>query len=360
MIIREKTKIFGSSLDVLDGREKVEIKRAYMCALGSVREFDPGFLDPYDGITSLAGGLLESNCEKVGKIPCETWLTPKPPLQDLSKVTSERYKAFLEAKGCQRYSELAGDFVNDILPSTFAMIGVDHSQTGGVVSKLSEHYSPNQISLIVLDAHTDMFDFDLAYAVHRESTEGMRSDFQQGSEPLYNNSFYCCGNFLRFLLEEKTIMPENLYLIGVADYPGEPHKDESDSAAGTYYHTYMNYLEQGVKVIPKAEVESANDALSRVLSGINTPYAYISVDMDVGALASTCAVRFLNTMGMQEELIYRTINTIKDTLSRKNVKCLGVDLMEMDVHFAGYPFRGVRDRSYDIASNIIRILLETL
>jgi arginase family enzyme len=358
MVTAEKIKVFGSSLDVLDGCEKVDIKRAYISALCAGRDLEPNFLDPYDAISSLDPSLFGKACEKVGKVPIETWLTPKPLCEDLFKVTSENYKAFLEGNGCRRYSELVGDFVNEILPSPFVMIGVDHSQTGGILRKLSRHYGPEQISVVILDAHLDMFDFDFLYGVQRQL---LGRGGKEGYLPkvLYNNNFYGCGNFLKFLLKEKVILPKNLFVIGVTDYPSQALKDEEDPEVKRYIHAYTSIIEQGVQIVPKAEAESPDDRVSKVLRRIRTPYVYISIDMDVGAFSSTCAVRFLNTVGMEEDLIYRVVRTVKDAMDRGDVGCLGFDLMEIDVHFAGHFFRGAADRSYDIASNIIRILLPT-
>jgi arginase family enzyme len=359
MAMAEKIKVFGSALDVLDGEDKVELKRAYISALRAERDLHPNYLDPFDAICTLDRGLFETGCEKAGRVPIETWLTPKPLCQDLSKVTSENYKAFLEGNGCRRYSEVAGNFVNEILPSPFAMIGVDHSQTGGIVQELSKQYGSEQISLVVLDAHLDMFDFDLLYKVQTRLLEraGQEVDLPK---TLYKNNFYSCGNFLKHLLDEKAILPENLFVIGVADHPSQALEDERDPEVIRYLHAYVSLVEQGVKIIPRAEADAPDDGMSRVLSGIKTPYAYISVDMDVGAFSSTCAVRFLSTVGMEEKVMYRTIETIKDAMDHGKVRCLGFDLMELDVHFAGHLVRGVRDRSYDIASHIVRMLLPTL
>jgi arginase family enzyme len=356
----EKVKFFGSSLDVLDGCEKVDIKRAYISALCAGRDLEPNFLNPYDGISSLAPGLFEKICEKVGEVPVETWLTPKPLCQDLFKVTSENYKTFLEGNGCQRYSELTGDFVNEILPSPFVMIGVDHSQTGGILRKLSEHYGPEQISLVILDAHLDMFDFDLLYTVQKRLLGGEGEGFLlRPREAPYNNSFYSCGNFLKYLLDEKALLPENLFVIGVTDYPSRVSIVDEGPEVKRFLHAYASVIEQGVQIIPKAEVESPDNKGLKRLNNIKTPYVYISVDMDIGSFSSTCAVRFLNTGGMGENFIYKTVKAIKDVMDRRNVCCLGFDIMELDAHFAGYFIRGVKDRSYEIASNIIQVLLPT-
>jgi arginase family enzyme len=357
--MKETTQIFGAALDALDGTEKVDIKRAYVSALINHIEINPNYLDPYEAISFLNPGFSANSFEKIGKVPIETWLTPKPLIRDLSDISSEKYKAFLESNGCRRYADLVGDYMNGILPSQFIMLGVDHSQTGGVVRKLAQYYGKDQISVIVLDAHTDMFDYDLLCAAQIRFMEREAGFYLPSfSEAIagYQNRFYGCGNFLKALIDENVILPENLFLIGVTDYPTRSDETEDDPAITRYIDSYMGILEQGVKIFSKREVESAYETIMSVLKNIKTQYVYVSVDMDVGAFVSTSAVRFPNTLGMTEELIYRTVGSIKASIDSNNIYCVGLDLMEIDVHFAGYPRRGVTDRAYDVASNIISIM----
>ncbi len=270
----------------------------------------------------------------------------------------EVVRAFLEENGCRKYADATGDYLNSILPARFLMLGVDHSQTGGVVRKLAEYYGPDQITVIVLDAHSDMFDFDLLYQAQIRLME-LEMPFYLPSLPEttgYNNTFYGCGNFLKNLMDENAILPQNLFLIGVTDYPAGLPENEDDPAIKRYIESYMDRVQQGVRVFSKREVESSQDQMASALKSITTPYVYISVDMDVGAFAASSAVRFPNTFGMSEDLIYRTVAAIRQAIDSSNNCCVGLDIMEIDVHFAGYPSRGVDDRAYIIASNIINIL----
>jgi arginase family enzyme len=348
-------KVFGASLDPLDGTEKVEIKRAYVSALCAGIEIDPNFLDPYDGICSVNPDLFKVVCEKAGRMPVESWLTPKPECEDLPKITADSYKTFLESNGCYRYSVTAGAFLDQILPNPFAMLGVDHSQTGGVVRRLSEAYGPDQMSLIVLDAHTDMFDFDLLYAAQGEL---LQKQGLGGRLPkvLYANNFYGCGNFLDSLIRDGAILPQNLFIIGVTDYPGGLVSNREDPKVGRYIEAYEDNLKRGVNIVPQAQIGSSAEKVSKVLNAINTPYVYLSIDMDVGAFFTTCAVRFLNTAGVSEDCLYGLVNIIKDAVNRKNARLIGMDLMELDVHYAGYFIGGKKDRSYEITGNLIKLL----
>jgi arginase family enzyme len=350
------TKIFGASLDPLDGLERVEIKRAYTSAVCAGIDIQPDFLDPYEGICSANPDLFDALCEKAGKVPIETWLAPKPEPEDLPKITSDNYKVFLENNGCYQYSTVAGQFLGAILPNFFVMIGVDHSQTGGIVRRLSTEYGPDRISLVVLDAHTDMFDFNLLYAIQGEL---LRKQGFGGRLPktLYANDFYGCGSFLRSLIDEGAILPGNLFLIGVTDHPGQHTGRSEDSEIVRYVDAYGSILRQGIHVLSKADVESSIERVSEVLSAIRTPYVYLSIDMDVGAFLTTCAVRFLNTVGITEDCLYKLVKTFKDVVNQKNVHLVGMDLMELDVHYAGYTIAGERDKSYEIAGDLIRMLV---
>jgi arginase family enzyme len=351
----EKIKIFGTALDPLDGPERVEIKRAYTMALSSGIKIEPNYLDPYEGICSANPDLFEAACEKAGKVPIETWLTPKPGPTDLLKVTGDNYKAFLESNGCYHYSKTAGNFLDAILPNPFVLLGVDHSQTGGIVRRLSGKYGPDQISLIVIDAHTDMFDFDLLYTIQGEllRKQGLGDRLPK---TLYSNTFYGCGNFLKSLLAEGAVLPQNLYLLGVTDYPDQTISLAKDAEMMQYVDTYDSFGRNGVKIIPKSEIESSIENVSKVLDTLSTPYVYLSIDMDAGAFLTTFAVRFLNTIGMAEDCFYRLVKTVKDSVAGKKARIIGMDLMELDIHYAGYVIQGKRDRSYEIAGNLIRMV----
>jgi arginase family enzyme len=353
--MRASTKIFGASLDPLDAIERVEMKRAYTSAISEGIDIQPNFLDPYEGVCSANSDLFDVLCERAGKVPIETWLAPKPEPQDLSKVTSDNYKVFLENNGCYQYSAAAGQFLDAILPNPFVMIGVDHSQTGGIVRRLSMEYGSDQISLVVLDAHTDMFDFNLLYAIQGEllRKQGFGDRLPR---TLYTNDFYGCGSFLRSLIDEGAILPGNLFLIGVTDHPDRHAGSSEDPEIMRYIDAYDSILRRGIRVVPKADVESSIERVPEMLSAINTPYVYLSIDMDVGAFLTTCAVRFLNIVGIAEDCLYRVVKTVKDVVNQKNARLIGMDLMELDVHYAGYVIAGERDRSYEIAGNLIRML----
>jgi arginase family enzyme len=358
MGMAQRVKVFGSSLDALDGEEKVALKRAYINALIAKREPYPNFLDPYEALINFDPVLTSNGCIAVGGVPTESWVTPKPLVGDLPAITSDAYRQFLEGNGCRRYADITGNVVARILPGPFVMIGVDHSLTGGVVRALSERLSPERLSLIVLDAHLDIFDFELLYPAQQKlmANQGYGS---YAPEP-YRNSFYGCGNFLKYLLAENSILPENLFVVGVNDYPGNISEHEKDPDIGPYVQAHRGVVERGVHVVPRAEAESSKGELAVVLSRINTPYVYVSIDLDVGAFSATRAVRFLNTVGMEESAIYRTVEAIRDVIETRHVSCVGFDLMEMDVHFAETVIGGVRDRSYEIASHIMGILLPVL
>jgi arginase family enzyme len=355
----DKIKFFGAALDPLDAENRVHLKRAYISALQSGRNLDPDYKDPYDALCRLDPGLFRGKCEKAGHVPVESWLTTKPAAQDLPLVTPGAYKSFLEDDGCRRCSARVGSFLDGILPAPFVMIGVDHSLTGGVVGRLSQQYGPDNLSLVVLDAHTDLFDFEISYPVQKKMLERTGNPVLL-PEMLYNNRFYGCGNFLNYLLDDAVLLPENLYLIGVTDRPDERWVDDNDLEITRYVRAYEAVIEAGVNILSKQELEADPDCLAAFLERIRTPNAYVSIDMDVGAFASTHAVRFLNTVGLAEEAFCRAVEAVRGGLARKGTHLLGFDIMEVDTHFAGFPVTGTHDRSYEMASKVIRLLLPGL
>lgn len=347
--------VFGSSLDVLDIPERVEIKRAYVQAVceGLMAE---SYADPCEAVVKIALDPLPAGWSLQEPVPVETWLTPKPECSDLPLVTVESYRQFLETDGCLIHSTRVASRVAGIVPERFVMIGVDHSQTGGAVRALARRYGARNLSVIVLDAHFDVND----HAAIRAAARWFGGDDGPADPvPPYACRFYHCGNFLGRLIEEGTLAPENLFVFGVADHPGDDPAALRAPELQDYVTTYFGYLEQGATVVPKQRIQRDLKAVEDTLRLVKTPYVYVSVDMDVGAYTSHCGVRFPETVGMSEEHILGTVRLIEDLIRRSGMTWVGADLMEMDVHFAGvYERDGRQDRTYDVAAQILRIIAE--
>lgn len=78
-----KSKIFGASLDPLNGSERVDIKRAYTLAVSAGRDIEPTISIPTTGICSVNCDLFDASYHKAGKVPVEIWLAPKSEPEDL-------------------------------------------------------------------------------------------------------------------------------------------------------------------------------------------------------------------------------------------------------------------------------------
>lgn len=346
--------IFGSSLDVLDIPERVALKRAYIQAVCEGLLAEPGYLDSYDALVNTALSDRPQGWGLKGRVPIESWLTPKPECHDLALVTPESYRRFLEENGCLQHSLRVESYASTILPEKFVMIGVDHSQTGGALSALSRLYGAENLTAIVLDAHFDVNDHDAVYAAQ----QWFRGN-NGHSKQLPPTAFYHCGNFLRHLVQQRVVLPENLFVLGPADHPSiGPAAPFAPELEG-YVSNYLSLLEQGVTVVPKQEIQRDVKVVGEALTRIRTPYAYISVDLDIGAFTSFCGVRFPEMVGMTEERILETCHIVIDSLRRAGARWVGADLMEMDVHFAGLYRQGDRpDRTYEVASEILKVITD--
>ena len=92
-----------------------------------------------------------------------------------------------------------------------------------------------------------------------------------------------------------------------------------------------------------------------MLRGLNTPNLYVSIDMDIGAGNALDGVRFRNWQGINEKQIYSIADLLKEILS-KGIRLVGMDLAEFNPRRANPGYLTGNDRTYRIASNLIRKL----
>ena len=281
-------RIFGASLDPLDAIERINLKLSYLeFLIDSPPELEKHF-DPYDMLYQFLVedlALIQSDLW-IGKIPIESWLTPKPRLDDSFRLSHLNFYDFLTKNGCLKYAEKVSNFVEKkIFPHKPVMIGVDHSLTGGVLTALSRRY-PN-LNVIILDSHFDVLKCQCTLSQCQERDGTKRGD---NADPGQDKFIYECGNFLSLILEEGIIQPKNLWVLGVNEIL------EMDDCPGDDEATLMNKEEmrkwnrRGVHVVYKKDTVSNLFEIS--LSGPT----YISVDMDVGSLVSIYSARFMNNI----------------------------------------------------------------
>jgi arginase family enzyme len=160
---------------------------------------------------------------------------------------------------------------------------------------LAKRYS--NLNVVILDAHFDVM----------------------SREP-----YYGCGNFLEVLLGKKIVAPKNLWVLGVQD---EIVRELSGRSFNSKRCSIKQWLERGVNVIFKSEVQS--NQFRMVLNGPT----YVSIDMDVGSLLSVCSARFMTSYGLSVGEFLQLLNKIYQLIRISDVPFLGLDIMELDVHF---------------------------
>lgn len=317
-------KIFGASLDPLDSIERINLKLSYLDFLiNSSLEFEK-YSDPYDIIYQY---LVEdlSLIKKdfwIGKIPIESWLTPKPQLDDSFFLSPLSFNKFLNNNGCLKYTEKVSSFVEkEILPHKPVMIGVDHSLTGGVLIALSKRYS--NLNVIIFDSHFDVLKSRGIVSQHygRGGIETL------GEADCYQNPFiYECGNFLCFILEKGIVQPQNLWVVGVSETLEIDDSFRDDKFCSIDKKDMRKWIENGVHVLTKTDATAIPLKIQ-----LNGP-TYISIDMDVGALASVYSARFMNSFGLTYKEFTETLSALSRIIRQSAIPLIGMDIMEIDIH----------------------------
>ncbi|MFC1860786.1 arginase family protein, partial [Chloroflexota bacterium] len=87
------------------------------------------------------------------------------------------------------------------------------------------------------------------------------------------------------------------------------------------------WISNGVHLATKEEVSS--EKLTLNLGGP----VYISIDMDVGSLASVYSARFMNCYGLELSEFLALISQLSVLMKECGVPLVGMDIMEIDIHF---------------------------
>lgn len=332
-------KLFGAALDALDDPVRVNLKRAYMEAEASGRLPAHMPLDPFDALAPSVADRCGDEVTLLGKIDLPGWLTPRPPVDCAHHVHSERYREFILQDSVKDYVGECARFVERfILPDAPCMIAVDHGMTAGPLKALADRHDPRETTVVIIDSHFD------AVPSHLRSFKGPE-DSSSGPGN--------CGSFLAVLIEEGAILPENLFVLGVSDYPVE-------GTAEAYQDSYRSFMERGVTIIPKALAERPEfpDELERRLVRGRARRLYVSLDADAGALRCMNAVRFLDTVGLSEDTILGFARLFRKLIERDEFELAGMDVAEVDVHFLGIDDdKGRPDRTGQVCADFITTLM---
>lgn len=347
-----KITFFGCPLDCDEKYDAIQEKQN---GLWTANQFD----DPLDGVMNALEPYLSEDCrENLGSLEVPAWLMPKPSLSERSKITTKAVVSFIDSNGCKALADKIDEFVtHKILPGIPCMVGIDHSMTGGVYSALSRHYGQENLSLIIIDSHTDAVPMQQLAGAIQYDTEVNPSSVHDADDPfLYNRpDSYNASSFVHTLVREKRVDPKNLYIIGVSDYPEKKALRVKDARIKKYTGAYTDLKRMGVKIITKKECKLNPHKLTGFFNHIVTPYVYVSIDMDIGANNALEGVRFRNWKGLNEPQIQKLGHAVANIFSN-SVQLAGMDICEIDPRRAGAAFPSGNDRTYVIAAELIKTI----
>ncbi|MHA1913154.1 MAG: arginase family protein [Promethearchaeota archaeon] len=360
-------KVFGAALDAADFPISLQIKQNYLNQLAQNLVVNPNFLDPYEALLLYSRVLLTDKYIKMGKFPIESWLTPKPNLEDLPLINQLEFQKLTKDDTIRDYSEKLEVYVkNKILPDFPLMIGVDHSLTGGVLKALSHEYGPENLIVLIFDAHFDGLPASISLNIakymieHPEETNPLISEhLNTVNENVYIVDTYTCASFLFYLLEEKLVIPENLIIFGCQDYPNEKFRSLDDPRIVEFVNFYDKLEQCGVKFIPKSDKSTMISTLSTLLKETESSKMYLSFDTDVGALKEIIATRFRNAIGIDQKTIIDAAKSVKNVINSKKIDLVGLDVMEIETHLLNrvFPKSGRKDQTIKVVDSFLDVFI---
>lgn len=299
---------------------------------------------------------IQGKVEYMADLRVPRWLTPVPRREDLALLSVGNFVRFVEHDGCRGYRRGVYDFVkNEIQLGLPCILGVDHCLSGGSIEACSEHYGRDNLSLVVLDSHLDAISTPVMAGAIRYDIEQNPASVYDANDPYLHNrrDSYNTASFLRHIVfEERLVRPENVYFVGVADYPSAKPSDYADYRMKDYINQYYTWEEHGSTIIRREDVLADPISSGGLLSKVQTPYLYVSLDMDIGARAATNAVRFTNREGLTEDHIYYLATCLRRVCQDSDL--VGLDVMEVNCR---YWLAGAEpDRAHEIAANFIKIV----
>lgn len=341
---------FGVLFDPDEGRESIDRKIE-----GLSKNTRPE--NPYRAILK-SDEVLGIEIRDCGEVQVESWLSIYPVEDDLVMLSSTNFGIFLDSDGCREYRERVRKYVQDL--ERPLMVGIDHSLTGGVVDELTNRYE--DLTLVVLDSHFDGIPSPVRNGLIGYMMES-RPDYERfGYKPsdyvfsvAGRKNSYNGGSFLYHLINEGVIEAKNVLIFGPLDYPTEGLERISDPRVREFVQTYKGLEVEGVKIIHRGIIDSlgVEDAINRFI-GQKFRNVYVSVDLDIGSRSALIGAKFTDIQGLKEAEIYKAVGAI--TRNAENV--VGLDLVEIDPWRAGQVREGIKDRTYNICGNVVRLLTD--
>lgn len=339
----------------MDSDERDESVQEKLAAMS----YGPKEDDPYTSVMGLVRNEVDPGLwEEIGSLEVPDWLRPIPPVPERDNINVDSFVSFMDNEGCRTFAEMIGEHVVEkIYPQIPCMVAVDHSLTGGVFKKLVTLASPEKVSLVVLDSHTDALPAPVSSGAISYDMETNPDSLHEANDPYLKNrpDSYNASSFLHHLLAEGVVLPKNLYIIGIGDYPPKHSFRIKDPRIKRYCGYYSGLRKKGVTLITKKELMSSPKKVRNILNRIDTPHMYVSVDMDVGSGNALGAVRFTNRRGLNEKQINRISGLLYKRISG-GVNLIGMDLTEFNPRAVDSSTGLSGDRTYRIAANLIRKL----
>ena len=149
-------------------------------------------------------------------------MAASPALRANPNSAPVEFASFIDRDGCREFASEVGEFIAEsILPDIPCLLAVDHSLTGGAFRALSDLYGRGNIALVVLDSHTDAIPTPVMSGAVQYDLDTNPATIHDRSDPLLYDrpDSYHASSFLHHLLSEELLAPENLFLVGISDYP---------------------------------------------------------------------------------------------------------------------------------------------
>ncbi|MCF8034589.1 MAG: arginase family protein [Desulfarculaceae bacterium] len=338
-----KIAFLGSALDP-DEREPALAEK--LASLGATPP------SPYEAVLAhIRGEVAPERFRELGEAPAEAWLLPCPEPGQARELSLEAMVGFIDADGCRQAAEQIGELAAQAGQDIPCLIAVDHSLAGGVIARLSRRLGPENLSLVVLDAHTDAIPMSavagaVAYDLETnpQSAYDPNDPFLRGRPNSYNAS-----SFLFHLLDEGAVLAKNLYLLGVADWPPKQALRLKDPRMKAYTGAYTHLPRAGVGVATRSDLAGGGAKLKALLKRIKTPYVYLSLDLDVGAGEAIEAVRFNDRRGLGRAGLIKLAHALRGLLD-SGPALAGMDLCELNPRHPG------REQAARLAADLIEII----
>ena len=236
------------------------------------------------------------------------------------------------------------------------MLGVDHSATGAVITALSENLGSENLGVLVLDQHFDGLPLSLRMERNLLMQFGLTGNATNPASEGRVGENYCCGNFWKHLMDAGTVLPENLFFLGVADYPlGEPIPGWE-----RFRESYLGFEAKGCRFFPLQAFEGEYVRLLRAFlsENIKTTNVYVSLDLDVGAQRCVHAARYMDWPGMEKKDLMNVARLIREFCQSGRFRLVGLDVMEFNMHFLGLEMEGgIKDETASVAVAFINQLI---